>query len=225
MREEKRRQQEQTKAELDFSLKLKMKRKVSPVTDGWDIKQIALLSLLLLLLLPHPFLPILILLFPLPLLLLLPLPLLLLCQAKQAQEEVAMDMKLLEQMLQQSTNQAQEQQQRKKELRDEMKRYQEYLAEQQREEEKKARELDAMVTTEVEKQWAKRLEQWKQEKAARKKLMEEVMEGRKKQIQDKCELCCTTGANHTTIHPTVSITIVHKSIMWGKCMNIFLISR
>ena len=112
-----------------------------------------------------------------------------------------MDMKLLEQMLQQSTNQAQEHHQRKRELREEMKQYHSYLAEQQKEEEKKARELDAMVNTEVEKQWAKRLEQWRQEKAARKKLMDEVMEGRKRQIQDKRKLCCTAKA-HTNNYYT-----------------------
>ena len=73
------------------------------------------------------------------------------------------------------------------ELREEMARYREYLAEQAREEQQKERELDALVNTEVEKQWGKRLEQWRKEREARKKLMQDVMETRKKQIKVKCE--------------------------------------
>ena len=42
-----------------------------------------------------------------------------------------------------------------------------------------------MVTAEVEKQWSQRLAQWRKEKEARKKLMNDVMETRKKQIQFK----------------------------------------
>ena len=68
-----------------------------------------------------------------------------------------------------------------------MKRYQEYLAEQAKEEERKERELDALVNSDVEKQWGKRLEQWRKEREARKKLMQDVLEYRKRQIEEKSE--------------------------------------
>ena len=52
--------------------------------------------------------------------------------------------------------------------------------------EDREKELDALIQAEVEKQWARRLEQWKQEKAARRKLMQDVLNTRKKQIEEKC---------------------------------------
>ena len=65
--------------------------------------------------------------------------------------------------------------------------YREYLAEQAKEEEKREKELDALITSEVEKQWAKRAEQWKREREARAKLMKDVLDSRKQQIKDKCK--------------------------------------
>lgn len=67
-----------------------------------------------------------------------------------------------------------------------MKRYHDYLAEQKREEEEKERELDEMVSAEVERQWAQRLAQWRKEKEARRKLMQDVMQTRQEQIKQKC---------------------------------------
>lgn len=64
--------------------------------------------------------------------------------------------------------------------------YREYLAKQKKEEEDREKELDVLIQAEVEKQWARRLEQWRQEKAARKKLMQDVLNTRKKQIEEKC---------------------------------------
>ena len=45
----------------------------------------------------------------------------------------------------------------------------------------------ALYSQQVEKIWAKRLQQWKTEKDAHKKLMQDVLEMRKKQIEYKCE--------------------------------------
>lgn len=69
--------------------------------------------------------------------------------------------------------------------------YREHLAEQAREEEKREREVDALVNSEVEKQWAKRLEQWRKEREARKKLMQDVLNERKKQVEEKREFNIT----------------------------------
>lgn len=73
-------------------------------------------------------------------------------------------------------------------LREEMNLYRQYLADQAKEEERVERELDALINSEVAKQWAKRTEQWKREREARAKLMQEVIESRKQQIQEKCKL-------------------------------------
>lgn len=69
--------------------------------------------------------------------------------------------------------------------------YREHLAEQAREEEKREREVDALVNSEVEKQWAKRLEQWRKEREARKRLMQDVLNERKKQVEEKREFNIT----------------------------------
>ena len=73
-------------------------------------------------------------------------------------------------------------------LREEMNLYRQYLADQAKEEERVERELDALINSEVAKQWAKRTEQWKREREARAKLMQEVIKSRKQQIQEKCKL-------------------------------------
>lgn len=65
--------------------------------------------------------------------------------------------------------------------------YREYLAEQAHEEEQREKELDTLVNAEVEKNWAKRLEQWRKEREARRKLMQDVLDTRKKQIEEKCK--------------------------------------
>ena len=47
--------------------------------------------------------------------------------------------------------------------------------------------MDDLVTSEVRRQWAKRAEQWKKEKEARKKLMKDVIDTRRKQIEERSE--------------------------------------
>jgi len=48
--------------------------------------------------------------------------------------------------------------------------------------------LDALLTAEVEQQWGKRVAQWRKEKEARRKLMDDVMQKRRQQVQEKCEM-------------------------------------
>ncbi len=68
-----------------------------------------------------------------------------------------------------------------------MKCYRDYLASQAEEEKKREKELDALVHEVVQRQWAKRVDQWRMEREARKKLMKDVLDTRRKQIQGKCE--------------------------------------
>ena len=65
--------------------------------------------------------------------------------------------------------------------------YRTYLQEQAEEEARREKELDDIVNAEVEKQWSKRADQWKREAQARKKLLQDVLDTRKQQIQEKCE--------------------------------------
>jgi hypothetical protein len=108
-------------------------------------------------------------------------------RAREAQEELAMDMKLLERMLQMSSDEISENMQRKNELRKEMQMYRQHLAEQKAEEERREKEVNELVAMEVEKQWAKRIAQWRKEREARKRLLDDVIHTRQQQIKEKLE--------------------------------------
>lgn len=73
-------------------------------------------------------------------------------------------------------------------MKEEVGRYRQYLEEQAKEEKEREKELDAHITAEVERQWSKRVHQWKQERQARKQLMHQVMDTRRKQLEEKRSL-------------------------------------
>ena len=75
-----------------------------------------------------------------------------------------------------------------RELREEDRRYRDYLAQLMVEERAKEAELERLINEEVEKMWQKRLEQWRTERKARKKLLEDVLAVRADQIRDRREL-------------------------------------
>ncbi|XP_067667219.1 cilia- and flagella-associated protein 53-like [Haliotis asinina] len=106
-------------------------------------------------------------------------------KAREEQEQLAFDLKMLEQLLEESRNEAMEQMQRKRELREEDRRYRDYLAQLMAEEKAKEIELERLINEEVEKMWQKRLNQWKLERLARKKLLQDVLDGRAVQIQER----------------------------------------
>ena len=53
------------------------------------------------------------------------------------------------------------------------------------EERRREKEMEMLCDAEVEKMWEKRVRQWKIEKMARQKLLAEVVESRRQQIQEK----------------------------------------
>lgn len=108
-------------------------------------------------------------------------------KARDEQEQLAFDLKMLEQLLEESRNEAMEQMQRKIELREEDRRYREYLRRLVEEEKQRQKELDQMIHDEVEAVWQKRIDQWKRERLMRKKLLDEVMAGRNRQLQERYE--------------------------------------
>ena len=73
-----------------------------------------------------------------------------------------------------------------KELREEDRRYRAYLEQLQEEEAQREQELERLCDAEVEKMWEKKVKQWKLEKEARRKLLQDVMASRRVQLQDKC---------------------------------------
>ena len=103
-------------------------------------------------------------------------------QAKEVQEELALDMKILEELLVSTKNEAQETLARKRQRMQEMQQYRQHLIEQKKIEQMREKELDSLINVEVEKQWNKRVENWRMEKQARNKLMKDVLEDRKIQV-------------------------------------------
>jgi transketolase len=73
-------------------------------------------------------------------------------------------------------------------LREEDRRYRDYLAQLKHEEAAREAELERLCDAEVEKMWEKRVKQWRLEKEARRKLLQEVMQSRRVQLQEKCKL-------------------------------------
>ena len=68
---------------------------------------------------------------------------------------------------------------------EEQKRYREYLKAQYEEEKRKEKELDLIIEEDIERQFQKRLNEWKLQKQARKKILESVLQERRLQIEEK----------------------------------------
>lgn len=105
--------------------------------------------------------------------------------AREMQEQLAFDLQILEQLLEESKNEAMEEAKRKRELREEGQRYRQYLEQLKAEEKAAEAELDRHVDAEVEKAWQKKLAQWRLEKEARHRLLQEVLAARQQQVADK----------------------------------------
>ncbi|XP_063725968.1 cilia- and flagella-associated protein 53-like [Symsagittifera roscoffensis] len=103
-------------------------------------------------------------------------------QAKEEQEELALDMKILESLIEETKNEAVEQAMKKARLRAEFQRYRDYLAQLKAEESKQEKELEAMLEVEQKKVLEKQRQQFYRERAARQKLLQEVIASRKAQI-------------------------------------------
>lgn len=106
-------------------------------------------------------------------------------RAKEMQEELALDMQILEKLLTDTRNEALEISQRKKELREEDQRYRDYLKRELQAEQEREAMIDGMINEEVERQWQKRLNEWAQRRAARRKLLNEVLATRRQQVVEK----------------------------------------
>nr|XP_020666715.1 cilia- and flagella-associated protein 53 [Pogona vitticeps] len=103
------------------------------------------------------------------------------------QEELALDMKILDRILQESQEDTEGQKQRKKELFKEQQLYRAYLAQQMEEEKQREKELDKLRAEETAKMWAERAAKEKALKDARETLLREVLDTRRLQIEEKLQ--------------------------------------
>ncbi|XP_062984328.1 cilia- and flagella-associated protein 53 [Elgaria multicarinata webbii] len=106
---------------------------------------------------------------------------------KAKQDELALDMKILDQALQESLEDTEGQKQRKKELLKEQQIYQAYLAQQMEQEKRLEKEMDKLRAEEMAKMWAKRATKEKAMKDARDRLLTEVLDTRRLQIEEKLQ--------------------------------------
>lgn len=60
-----------------------------------------------------------------------------------------------------------------------------YLKQLAQEEKAREAEMEAIINGEVERNWQKRMAQWRLEKEARKKMLADVMQERRRQIQER----------------------------------------
>ncbi|XP_025974646.1 cilia- and flagella-associated protein 53-like [Dromaius novaehollandiae] len=104
---------------------------------------------------------------------------------EEKQEELALDMKNLEKTLQESQGGTEEKRKRKQELFKEQQTYRAHLAQQLEEEKQREKEVDKLLDEERAKVWAKKAEQLRLEKEARKQLLKDVLDTRQLQIEEK----------------------------------------
>ncbi|XP_041753770.2 cilia- and flagella-associated protein 53 [Coregonus clupeaformis] len=108
-------------------------------------------------------------------------------QAREQQDELALDMSILEQLLTEERDEKQGKVTRKLELREEQSRYQQYLGDQLEEQKRQEVETEQLIEAELKQTWTRRAEQCHKEKQARDRLMKDVMDTRRLQIQEKLD--------------------------------------
>ncbi|CAD5121615.1 DgyrCDS10111 [Dimorphilus gyrociliatus] len=106
-------------------------------------------------------------------------------KARELQEELAFDMKQLEELLEASKNEIKEQTQRKKELREEDARYRQYLRDLKIQQQKEEEEMDRICNLQIQDAYRKQTEQRRLEREARKKLFNRIIAERRQQIEDR----------------------------------------
>jgi len=99
-----------------------------------------------------------------------------------------MEMKILEKLLEDTKNEAMEETQKKRELREENLRFMEYCNKTRQEKEEREKLLEKLVNEEVEKQWAKKMQQYRMEREARRRLMNNVIMSREQQIEERKQI-------------------------------------
>ncbi|XP_062334749.1 cilia- and flagella-associated protein 53 [Osmerus eperlanus] len=108
--------------------------------------------------------------------------------AREQQDELALDMSILEQLLAEARDEKQGDVMRKLELREEQSRYRQYLADQLNEQKTQEAQIEQVIEADLKQTLARRAEQSRLVREARDRLMKDVMETRRLQIQEKLDL-------------------------------------
>jgi len=106
---------------------------------------------------------------------------------KERQEQIALDMKILNKVLEETENEAIEDENRKKNARDEMQRFMHYVDKTRQEEQGREKQLEDFINDEVETQWKKKDAKKRKEKEVRQKHLNHVLKTREEQIRDREE--------------------------------------
>merc|ERR1712080_684531 len=106
-------------------------------------------------------------------------------EARDKQEELAVDMKILDKILRDTENEATEDMNRKIQHRDEMQRFMHYVSKTRKQEQEEEKKLERLIDKEVQEKWREKDARIKLEKEARRTLMEHVMKTREKQIKER----------------------------------------
>ncbi|XP_076444011.1 cilia- and flagella-associated protein 53-like [Babylonia areolata] len=108
-------------------------------------------------------------------------------KAREEQEELANDLTALEKLMEETRSEQHESQQRKITLREEDRRYREYLAQMREEEKEQQKETDRHIQEKVDEGYQKQVDRWRTLNHMRRDLLNDVIAGRQKQIQDRLE--------------------------------------
>uniref|UniRef100_A0AAY4C119 Cilia- and flagella-associated protein 53 n=1 Tax=Denticeps clupeoides TaxID=299321 RepID=A0AAY4C119_9TELE len=107
--------------------------------------------------------------------------------AHEQQDELALDMSILEQLLSEDSDEKRGEAERRNERREEQSRYRQYLAQQLEQQRREEAEAEQLMESELQQAWARRAEQARLEKEARDRLMKDVLDTRRLQIQEKLD--------------------------------------
>lgn len=102
-------------------------------------------------------------------------------------EERELDLQLLNDVLEREKQAEEAETMKKVQMREEAKQYQKWLLQQMQRDKEEEAVLDKLIQHYSEQQWQKRVDVWDREKRAREKLMQEVMDERKRQIQHRMD--------------------------------------
>ena len=106
-------------------------------------------------------------------------------RAKEIQEALDMDTRILQEFVKMNEAEALAQKRRKEELRDELQSYIQYMNEQREIEKQREKDVEAIYRQQEKSMWAAKERRWQKEQEARDKLMHEVIIGRQSQLQEK----------------------------------------
>ncbi|KAI8588970.1 tumor suppressor, Mitostatin-domain-containing protein [Geranomyces variabilis] len=106
-----------------------------------------------------------------------------LARAREVQDALELDLSVVNAFFRMDEQEKQSNSRRKEELKREMRMYMDHLREQQRVEKQRAEELEVLHAAESQKLWQARAEKWQREQRARDRLMQEVIAGRKEQVE------------------------------------------